>query len=225
MGKGENPVNQHFLLSTQCFQKCFSPHGYQNTGLFGKRFTINTGNILYFYEGDCGETMMCRCDPGYHGDVCKPTNQYPNYMKEEFPLADSADAIPNVIPFLDSFISGKFVISEGSNPLLTLYSIDTHQQQTAFENIVGKGEIAHNEQFRLFPHCFLFNQMTVSPFVHIFDITFLFAAVLEESKIGIQGKGLTFPRLQLLGSSKLKEFVGDSFKFRILLLCMFYFQH
>ena len=33
---------------------------------------------------------------------------------------------------------------------LTIYSIDT-QQQTAFENIVGKGEIARNKQFLLFP--------------------------------------------------------------------------
>ena len=31
----------------------------------------------------------------------------------------------------------------------------THQQQTAFKNIVGKKEIAHNEQFLLFPQCFL----------------------------------------------------------------------
>ena len=66
-----------------------------------------------------------------------------------------------------------------------------HQQQTAFENIVGKGEIAHNEQFLLFPHCFLLNQITVSPFVHIFDIVSLFAAELEEPKICISVKGLS----------------------------------
>ena len=61
-----------------------------------------------------------------------------------------------------------------------------HQQQTAFENIVGKGEIAHNEQFLLFPQCFLLNQIIVSPFVHIFDIIFsLFAAEFEEPKIDI----------------------------------------
>ena len=71
---------------------------------------------------------------------------------------------------------------------LTLYSINTHlthQQQTAFENIVGKGEIARNEQFLLFPQCFLLNQVIVSPFVHIFDIISLFAAELEEPKIGL----------------------------------------
>ena len=30
-----------------------------------------------------------------------------------------------------------------------------------------------------------------TPFVHIFDIIFLFVAELEESKLGISGKGLT----------------------------------
>ena len=45
----------------------------------------------------------------------------------------------------------------------------THQQQTALEIIVGKGEIDHSEQFLLFPQCFLFNQKIVSPFAHIFD--------------------------------------------------------
>ena len=67
-----------------------------------------------------------------------------------------------------------------------------HQQQTAFENIVGKGEIACNEQFLLFPKSFLLNQLTVSPFVHIFDIISLFFSVeFEEPRIGIyKAKGL-----------------------------------
>ena len=66
-----------------------------------------------------------------------------------------------------------------------------HQQQTTFENIEGKGEIAHNcSQFLLFPQCFLLNQITVSPFVQIFEIISLFAAEFEESKIGISGKGI-----------------------------------
>ena len=66
-----------------------------------------------------------------------------------------------------------------------------HQQQTAFENIVGKGEVARNEQFLLFPQFFLLNQIIVSPFVHTFDIISLFAAELEEPKTGMSGKGLT----------------------------------
>ena len=57
-----------------------------------------------------------------------------------------------------------------------------HQQHTDFENIVGKEEIAHNEQFLLFPQCFLLNKKIVSPFANIFEITSLFAAVLREPK-------------------------------------------
>ena len=65
-----------------------------------------------------------------------------------------------------------------------------HQQQIAFENIVGKGEIVHNEQFLLFPQCFLLNHIIVSPFIHIFDSISLIAAEFEEPKISILGKGL-----------------------------------
>ena len=68
----------------------------------------------------------------------------------------------------------------------------THRQQKAFENIVGKEEIAHNEQFLLFPQCFLLNPIIVSPFVHIYDIISLFATELEKSKIGISSNGLIF---------------------------------
>ena len=59
------------------------------------------------------------------------------------------------------------------------------EQQTAFENIVGKEEIAHNKHF---PQCFLLHQIVVSPFLYIFGILSLFAAELEEPKIGISGK-------------------------------------
>ena len=55
---------------------------------------------------------------------------------------------------------------------------------------MGNGEIARNEQFLLFPQCFLLNQIIVSQFVHIFDIISLFAAELEDPKIGMSGKGL-----------------------------------
>ena len=55
---------------------------------------------------------------------------------------------------------------------------------------MGKEEIARKEQCLLFPQCFLLNQIIVPIFVHIFDIMFLFAAELEEPKIGISGKVL-----------------------------------
>ena len=65
-----------------------------------------------------------------------------------------------------------------------------HQQQIAFENSVGKGRFDCNEQFFLFPQCFLLNQIIVSPFVHVFEILSLFAAEFEEPKIGLSGRGL-----------------------------------
>ena len=37
-----------------------------------------------------------------------------------------------------------------------------HQRQRTFENIVGKEEIASNEQFLLFPQCFLLKQKIYS---------------------------------------------------------------
>ena len=81
--------------------------------------------------------------------------------------------------------------------MLSLYSIDsilTHQQHTAFENIVG------NKQFLLFPQCFLLNQIIVSPFVNIFDIVSLFAAV-----IGISGEGVFNTCNPLLHNAKFND--------------------
>ena len=80
--------------------------------------------------------------------------------------------------------------------MLTLYSIDTHFNTSTtdffffFLNIVGKGEIAHNEQFLLFPYCFLLKQIIVSPFVPIFATISLFANHLEEPTSGISGTRL-----------------------------------
>ena len=72
-----------------------------------------------------------------------------------------------------------------------------HQQQTAFENIVGKGEIALNEQFLLFPRCFQLNQITVSPFVHIFDIIPLWLN-WKSVKLAYQVHGKPFPKQALV---------------------------
>ena len=47
------------------------------------------------------------------------------------------------------------------------------------------------EETALFPQCFLLNQEIVSPYVNIFDIISLFAAELEEPKIGMWGKVLS----------------------------------
>ena len=74
------------------------------------------------------------------------------------------------LPHILSYDSIKYSILN-----LTLYSIDTHSNAstTAFENIVGKGEIACNKQFLLFPQFFQLNQVTVHPFAHIFLYNFI----------------------------------------------------
>ena len=56
---------------------------------------------------------------------------------------------------------------------------------------MGKEEIARKEQFLLFAQCFLLNQKIVSPFVNIYHIMSLFAAEVEEPKVGMRGKELT----------------------------------
>ena len=56
-------------------------------------------------------------------------------------------------------------------PSLTLSQqalVFTCLQYRSLENTVGKGEIAHNEQFLLFPHCFLTFWKT---FIHVYQIS------------------------------------------------------
>ena len=66
---------------------------------------------------------------------------------------------------------------------------------------MGKEEIARNEQFFLFPQCFLLNQNIIAHFSIVYDIISLFAAELEELKIGERGKG-TMPLYDALNCSK-----------------------
>ena len=56
---------------------------------------------------------------------------------------------------------------------------------------MGKEEIACKEQRLLFPECLLLNQEIVFQLATINDIKPLFAAELEEPKIGMWGKRLT----------------------------------
>ena len=101
----------------------------------------------------------------------------------------------------------------------------THQQQTAFEDIVGKEEIARKEQFLLFPR-FLLNQKIVSPFINIVDIIFLFATELEEPKIGISGKGLKHgivwltPNDKILDQFNSKAFPDDILDVVQIMICV-----
>ena len=77
---------------------------------------------------------------------------------------------------------------------------------------MGKEEIARNKQFLPFPQCFLLNQKTVYPFVKIFNIISLFAAELEEPKIGLLVKGLTI--------LKKKHFLFSALYFQVETLCL-----
>ena len=53
---------------------------------------------------------------------------------------------------------------------LTLSNLQTHLQQTTFQNIMVKEEIACSEPFLLFPQCFqLFSKIKLS-FIEIFSI-------------------------------------------------------
>ena len=65
-----------------------------------------------------------------------------------------------------------------------------HPKQTAFENITRKQEIAHNEHFFSFPTMFSTQSENCIPISQYFDIVSLFAAEVEEPKIGTSGKGL-----------------------------------
>ena len=77
----------------------------------------------------------------------------------------------------------------GLKPFPKQALIFTYLQDKSFENIVGKGEIARNKQFLLFPQCFL-------PIWKTFlmkDLKLFFFAAntfsLEESKPCHLGKG------------------------------------
>ena len=46
----------------------------------------------------------------------------------------------------------------------------SRQQQTTFEKSVAKGEIAHDEQFLLWPHCFQLYLTIKLTFIEIFQV-------------------------------------------------------
>ena len=60
----------------------------------------------------------------------------------------------STLPITNFHFSVTFILSCRLQMLLTL-SQTSPGFYKSLENTVGKGEIAHNEQFLLFPHCFL----------------------------------------------------------------------
>ena len=78
-----------------------------------------------------------------------------SYVLNQFPS--------NVIFGMNGFhVSASGAIQGHHCPL-----VFTSLQFKSFENPVGKGEIAHNKQFLLFPHCFLPVRGTFSHFHQI----------------------------------------------------------
>ena len=63
-------------------------------------------------------------------------------------------------------------------------------QYKPFENTAGKGEIARNEQFLLFPLCFLAYMVNFPPFSSNLQLSSANSFSLEESKICCFGEGL-----------------------------------
>ena len=76
------------------------------------------------------------------------------------------------------------------NPLLHRYSFWCINTQQLLKTLWEKDKLLVRSNFSFFPQCLLLNQITVSPFVHIFYIISLFAAELEDLKTGIWDKGL-----------------------------------
>ena len=71
---------------------------------------------------------------------------------------------------------------------------------TAVENIAGKEEIARNEQFLLFPQCFLLNRIFV-PHLSIFLTRNVYLLLnWKTPKLAYEGKGL-LNLLQLYANS------------------------
>ena len=64
-------------------------------------------------------------------------------------------------------------------------------QYKSFENTVGKEEITHNEQFLLFPQCFLLILENFLQFSSNMKLSSAKSFCLEESKICCLGKGLS----------------------------------
>ena len=66
-------------------------------------------------------------------------------------------------------------------------------QYKSFENTLGKGEIAHNEQFLLFPQCFLTLFKNFLTVLTNLKLSCSNSLSLEESKICCLGKGYNTP--------------------------------
>ena len=120
-------------------------------------------------------------------------------------------------------VNSSYVKSQSLVQNLCKFSIDLNPSQTSpvfsasavkpFENTVGKGEIAHNKQFLLFPNCFVSFCKTFSIFNKL-RIVVLNSFSLEEFKIFPFGKELNiYQIMQTLATLGKKAFENNVFLF------------
>ena len=63
-------------------------------------------------------------------------------------------------------------------------------KKKAFGNIVGKGEIAQNEQFHLFQQCLSMQSVSYNPLTATFQLSSVASLKLGQSQNDVLGKGL-----------------------------------
>ena len=85
-------------------------------------------------------------------------------------------------------------------------------QNKSFENTVRKGEIACNEQFLLFPQCFLPFRRTFFHFHQIQNCRLQTLSVWKSLKLVVRERVIPLLKRQILDSSKLKEFTGENLR-------------
>ena len=106
-------------------------------------------------------------------------------------------------------VGDAYVFPGFLTPVLTLLFFQSHRllfshasaevrgENTPERKVASTWDRTHNHQVMSptrsplsHPGGFYSNQITASQFINIFDIVYLFAAQLEEPKIGLWGKGL-----------------------------------
>ena len=173
MGKGENAGNQHILL----FLQCFLPYQEHNSS-FEVHLTLSQtsfGNIVR--KGEIARNKQFLLFPPCFLPIWRTSCHFYQiwnghlqtlsvwkrlkFIKWERVKMSSANAFkldwPNILSF------GK-----GLTHSHTMTPFDALGKQT-FKNTVGKGEIARNEQFLLFPQYFLPVSITCCHFHQIWN--------------------------------------------------------
>ena len=86
-----------------------------------------------------------------------------------------------LLPILMNFMPNSLTLSQKAH-------VCTCLQIKSFENTVRKGEMARNEQFLIFPQCFLLSE-NFTPFPSNLELSSANSFSYEESKICHLGKG------------------------------------